>query len=478
MKNIILFVTMSLFATISNAQDFDRIVYWVHGLGGDDAAFSQVANATTYTGAPGYPARRAYSNQIGYVNQSYSLNSAAGYVNGQIFNQNNFNLNGYANNFIIAHSQGGLVARALDKYYSDFPFLGARRVGGLVTFGTPHQGARILNNIGLFNSFISSGCVDLAAGVLEEAIPNGFFIDLIIPNNIVSTVTQPICALAGEAAPLAFNDFTQPITDDYRVGAPALAELNNFQSNIPKVAFYGIEDEDNVLWKILYNVKDRKPNSFPAFEADDDNKLVLAKNANVLKYQAKVTFWQNQWSQLGSAYCNGWQWFFAPAWCIYNDGQVNSNRNKAIKNRDAWAKGANWWTTANDKFRTITGALEVTETPISVYECNCTSYDYDGNQVGGDWIELGDENGCPSYGWLTGCTPTGNFVSSVRYNTVPNASDGIVLAESAKNFPGAVHKIEMMGSNHQQMRNDSNTRDRLNELWRGDYGSYFITAIR
>ena len=325
---------------------------------------------------------------------------------------------------------------------------------------------------------MSSGCVDLAAGPASELIPSGFLIDFIIPNNIVDLVTQPICALAGEVAPLAFNDFTQPITDDYKIGAPALAELNNFQSNIPKVAFYGIEEEDKVLWKIIYNVKDRKPNSFPAFGADDDNKLVLAKNANLLKYEAEVTLWQNEWNRLGSTYCNGWQWFLSVAGCIVNDAIVNSKRKKALENRDGYAKGANWWRTANDKFRTITGALEVTETPISVYECNCASYDYDGNQVGGDWIELGDENGCPSYGWLTGCTPTGNFVPSVRYNTVPNPSDGIVLQESAQNFPGAAFTREMIGSNHQQMRNDSNTKKRLNELWEGEYGNYFKTNAR
>ncbi|MEM1120255.1 MAG: hypothetical protein AAGJ18_07380 [Bacteroidota bacterium] len=42
-------------------------------------------------------------------------------------------------------------------------------------------------------------------------------------------------------------------------------------------------------------------------------------------------------------------------------------------------------------------------------------------------------------------------------------------------YPGAAQK-EMDGSNHQQMRNDRNTKDRLNELWEGDYGFFFETA--
>ncbi|MBP7272773.1 MAG: hypothetical protein KA974_02975 [Saprospiraceae bacterium] len=53
-------------------------------------------------------------------------------------------------------------------------------------------------------------------------------------------------------------------------------------------------------------------------------------------------------------------------------------------------------------------------------------------------------------------------------------SDGVVLAESAMNFPGLAspnHARVLQGSNHQQMRNDQNTKiallqifDNMNEL--------------
>lgn len=457
----------------------DRVVFWLHGLGGDNAAFTKVVEATTFTGASGYSARRIASVQLGYENQSFSLNSAASFLENSIRNNDGVSSSyglSYNNNFIIAHSQGGLVARSIDKLYSDFPWLG-RRINGLVTFGTPHQGAKILNNIGNFNSFISSGCSDLSAGVLEEAIPNGFLIDLIIPNNIVSTVTQPICALAGEAAPLAFNDFTQPITEDYKVGASNLATLNSFQSNVPKVAFYGVEDQSTMLWRILFNVKDRLPNSFPAFGADDDNKLVNAANSNLLKYQTKVAFWQNQWSSLASSYCNGWQRFFAPAYCIFNDGNVNSNRNKAIKNRDAWQKGATWWATANDKFASTIGAVDFQEIQTTGYECNCESVDYYGNTVY-QWTEYSDSPNCPNYGAWSGCSFTGNTDVQTTFIPITKESDGIVLRESAENFPGAASVGRMEGSNHQQMRNDSNTKQKLLELWGGSHGNFFITGTR
>jgi hypothetical protein len=480
MKNIFVFTLLFSVLTMT-AQTTDRVVFWLHGLGGNDAAFTKVADATSLTGAPGYPKRRAASVQLGYENHTFSLGEAGGFVEGQIRLNDGISSSyglGFNNNFIIAHSQGGLVARVVDKLYSDAPWLG-RRINGLVTFGTPHQGARILNNIGDFNGFISSGCNDLLAGEVEESVPNGLLIDLIIPNNIVSTVIQPICALAGEAAPLAFSDFTQPITEDYKINpmTPILSQLNNFQSNIPKVAFYGVEDQSNLLWKILFNVKDRLPNSFPAFGADDDNKLVNAKNANLSKYQTKVTFWQNQWSSLASNYCNGWEWFFAPVYCVFNDASVNSDRNKAIKNRDAWQKGATWWASANDKFATTIGALDFQEVQTTGYECNCESVDYYGNTVY-QWTELSDSPNCPNYGAWSGCSFTGNTDVQTTFIPITKESDGIVLRESAENFPGAASVGRMEGSNHQQMRNDTNTRDRLNELWDGQRGSFFYTLPR
>ena len=43
------------------------------------------------------------------------------------------------------------------------------------------------------------------------------------------------------------------------------------------------------------------------------------------------------------------------------------------------------------------------------------------------------------------------------------------------NYPGATAVDALPNSNHQQMRNDTNTKDKLNKLWIGDYGEFFIT---
>lgn len=56
-------------------------------------------------------------------------------------------------------------------------------------------------------------------------------------------------------------------------------------------------------------------------------------------------------------------------------------------------------------------------------------------------------------------------------------SDGVVLASSAMAYPGADVGPDnaLIGSNHQQMRNDSNLGAKLEELFAGDHGSYFET---
>ncbi len=412
-------------------------------------------------------------------NQIYNLDNAAGYIQGKILNTDpistTFGITNKSNNFIIAHSQGGLVARAVDRLYTLNPWL-ERRINGIVTFGTPHQGAQILNNTSMFSGFVDGSCTELTAGPAEEEVETRFWLDLITSGEEVRTILDPICKLLGGAAPLAFNDFTQPITEDYKVGAAPLASLNSFQSTANKVAFYGIEDDQNTVWRVMHNVLSKKPNEYEVFSADDDNDLVNKVNMNLLKYQNKVTLWQNQYNSLASQYCNWWQWILAPNHCIYVEITVNNSRNEAKTIRDQWQRGVNWWNSANDKYKTIIGANTYTPTGVTVYECDCSDYDYNGIAINSWSTSVTDPNDCVGNNWMQSCNLTGNNYQEMIANSLP--SDGVVLVQSASNFPGCIYTKEMIGSNHQQMRNDSNTKDRLNELYDGQYGTYFYTSPR
>jgi hypothetical protein len=56
-------------------------------------------------------------------------------------------------------------------------------------------------------------------------------------------------------------------------------------------------------------------------------------------------------------------------------------------------------------------------------------------------------------------------------------SDGVVTASSQQAFPGAA-TIQMIGTNHQQMRNHSQTRIVLNAAYNGALDPYFITPTK
>ncbi|MEY4936740.1 MAG: PGAP1-like protein, partial [Bacteroidota bacterium] len=85
---------------------------------------------------------------------------------------------------MIAHSQGGLVTRwAVDQTIpnttSNMP--NARQFGGIVTFGSPHLGARISNavsglgiNFPEMDIFLNGACKKLGGAMLDGFVQNSF----------------------------------------------------------------------------------------------------------------------------------------------------------------------------------------------------------------------------------------------------------------------------------------------------------------
>lgn len=484
-KNVFVLIFLHSVIGCALAQP-TRAIYWLHGLGGNDAAWTQAVTATSI-GLPDYPSRRAVNIQLGYENQTASLASAATYIQGQVFTMGSPYVNQYGldrrNSFMIAHSQGGLVARRLDKYYNERPDL-IRDINGIVTFGSPHQGAQIINSIPDFNNFITGACDDLGQGPIKEGIDNTFLVNFINTATLVNKVLDPLCTLVGNLAPLTLSQFTTQIGQDYRIGSPVLTELNNFDNNggpglpVPhKVAFYGVEDAP-AIWRVLYNVLGKKPNDFSPFQADDDTPLLNAVTNDIANYQAKVTLAQNDYDNLGSQYCSAWQWIVASPICAIHDAALNTKRNNALTRRDAWQRGVNWWNDAPRKWNILTGAKSYVPTTVTQYDCNCSQYDYDGNLVSQWTSTTTDPNWCDSQSsTFQTCYPT-NPTQGVTYTEVDKPGDGIVTAESAMNYTGVTPQnvASMPGSNHQQMRNDSNTKARLRELFDGKiYDSFFAT---
>ena len=92
-----------------------------------------------------------------------------------------------------------------------------------------------------------------------------------------------------------------------------------------------------------------------------------------------------------------------------------------------------------------------------------------------DWSGLCVDNPDPNP-WLN-CAI---YESNYTVDFTQRESDGFILAESAMNAPGANYTPRKMdGSNHLQMKNDSNTKDAVKAIFEdGLGGDYFYTDKR
>lgn len=224
----------------------DRLVFWIHGLGGNSDSWAKVAQATQYQ-APGqsvsgYPHRKITSLPLTY--SQFSLSGAASTLHNMLVSTGDplCNANGISDksiNFIVSHSQGGIVSRATDKMYDDLGMQSDRRFGGIVTFGSPHGGAQIINNLDQFTPFADEACNALIAGPARENILGNKVVDFFVPEETFESIRNKLCSiLANDIAPITFKDQFQPISEDYKVGAAPLGELNGhngytFPTSIP-----------------------------------------------------------------------------------------------------------------------------------------------------------------------------------------------------------------------------------------------------
>jgi pimeloyl-ACP methyl ester carboxylesterase len=463
----------------------DKIIFWVHGLGGDETSWERAAVVTEHGGETaewdmnhsGWNARQANCIRPKYT--ELSMGGASATLQGKMLAAKHINISNETDpkeNFIIAHSQGGLVARHLWKRYAEANSTVAEEdqmFGGIVTFGTAHQGAQIINNTvpaseggpDLGDAFADGACTELAVGPVTEGVETNFFLDIITTRSgIEESLTNTCEGLSGLAIRFLLSDFTAGITDDYMVGSPTIDELNvnDAQNPLPKVTFYGIEDDtdNDLVWRIMSSLSEEHdlPNKSVAFEANEDGALMEDVIELMSDYIAKQEAWAmqaefiNEWTE-NIVPCSWWEWTIFPTVCGLYDHQYY----EAIAIRDGYKRGREWLATANTKYQIVMGGVKVVPTPT--FSCDC-----DGTLIFEDVLD-------PDFCTGLGCTAVAN--GGIKFVLERRRSDGIVLEESASNYPGAEHSVELFGSNHQQMRNDRNTERALLELFGIGYGDFF-----
>lgn len=467
----------------------ERMVLWLSGLTGLPTRWTKAAQSTSdfFCGDPSYPLRKIESYTWDYRTYGADLLDAKARAL-----QNNWvkpaynNKIGYdpgynaANTFIIAASNGGLVARQLDVLYG----LGTavpsneRLFNGIVTFGTSHQGAVVAKNRAQLLDFASYSCTELADGPAREqanqatkelfpVVVNGILQGMVaqklmdIKNQLCEIIgTDAALSMAGEVFPPAQN----AAASELEPNSPTLNTLNSSAGYTPnKVAFYGVETPDMMFFRTINSFVEGA-NSVQPFMANDNNAVVWA-NKSKLKYQAKRDAAHNA----ANAYNSYRKWHKMSCCPTWKTKALN-----AQKEADAWKRGVEWYTNANEIYRNIIGA--VTYVPTN-WTCECEQAINYGGVTEYQTVHPNASNAaaCAANVGINGINNC-EWIP-LNYTRTEKDCDGIVLAESAGGWAGA-KTAKMEGSNHEQMRNDENTKKRLFELFEGGYGPYFYTATK
>ncbi len=427
----------------------DRNVFWLHGYQGNELSFELVADDVE-------DRFQVNSRRPDYNASQESLAAAASNVATDINNVINGQIN-TERNFIIAHSLGGLVARTLGQMKEQTT--GTPLYNGLITFGTPHLGVAaantLINNPQLINNVLTNACQKLALGPVKEGINNsGALGSLAITFGFGGGVLNSACeASVGVGFP-AIQSFVEQgleseLTTTAAASIPDMATDHN-------AVFYGIEHGkyDGSLTPRFIGALINGPSTFPLYGADGSDALGIAEvNSQLEFYDAKMNFWY----EMDEILCPD-SWLVL--WC--------SSSAKPIA--DGYKKGVDWFSTLDPTWQALIGARgsEIVQTGCDYYAKS------------DDWANHAGY--CDEFLGTYDCDA--NIAYDCKYpvyqvQTFHKESDGFILAESAMNGPGMNYEVQFMdGSNHLQMKNDSNMEDAIEKIFiygiqEGKY--FFIT---
>ncbi len=412
----------------------NRNVFWLHGYQGNELSFELVADDVQET-------YEVNSRRPDYNASHETLAEAAANVETDI----NDVINGQINterNFIIAHSLGGLVARTLGQMTE--PTTGTPLYNGLITFGTPHQGVAAANmlveNPQQINNALTIACQKLGAGPFNEGINNtGALGSLAIMFGFGGGILNTVCdAGVGIGFPALQSFVEQGLEPELTTSAAATIPPMATDHN---AVFYAIEHghDDGTLTPRFIGALLNPPSSFPLYGADASDAMGIAEVASQLDfYVTRMNFWYDAHDAL--------PWW--ADWVLAGFEPI----------AEGYKEGVDWFPTLDPTWQELIGA----RTTEVVQQCEYWT-------INGNNIDYPDA--CDEYVGTWPCNDADYYeyecVEEVyHYHTTQKQSDGFILAESAMNGPGMNYDVQFMdGSNHMQMKNDSQMEDAIEKIF-------------
>lgn len=495
----------------------DVNIYWIHGLNGSVESLRVPAVTTEFgTMDRTFVARKAHSI-IGLTagDQTYLENQGIAYAARDMRTVAN-NLQGTYTptnkDFIIAHSQGGIVAREWLRDIEEDPGLFKKYVHGLVTFGTPHGGAMILNTTrpDLLNrapKFFGEACTKLGKAVVADKVKNKFLLSMFLSQEMKDRLVGLSCTFFSETVvPFALDNYHKPTTLDYYVESPFLTKpsslhpsggLSDYVLKVPVVQFYG-EEEQPIMWRFFSSTmelgKDQvlQPGNAAGEYAYDKDDQLQDKVSNLMNdFQASYNDAAEKYKKWKTV--KKLSLFSGPLiLTMYPISSLAAQNNK--DNMDAYDGAKVWLANANDYYLAeLVGAKETKPVKYCITSTCERCYDLTTLQVTvkSDVVEtLAGPNGCFNGFYYarqympnshTSCRDEKQGTTVYRNEYYYKANDGIVLAESAANpikvdtgNPLNTHNYCIMPStNHDQMKNSNQTKQALTVLYDGKLGAFF-----
>jgi len=456
-----------------------KTVFWVHGISGSNVSWNAVQSATEYSPPipiPDYPPRKVFGLSMNYsAHENLSLLAVGREVSQAMRNFRSFppqDTIPLEKTFAIAHSQGGLVSRsAIYASHYDAPRF-PRQIIGLATFGSPHNGAAIINSsrpTGPVQAWIDEGCRALAPAAFNDLLVNSWFLSLIISENEIQNFSNFSCGVLGKMAlPLLISGIRKHVGEDYAQGAPILDTLNQYaaQDSLPVVCFYA-EEEDPVLWRLINSftqsrlqISDsNKPLMHDPFGINHDQDLVTAIANRINDYQLKAH--HHRWLARQAQQFIGL--YLLPSHAVLLHLYSRNHLNKA----NSYSRAYQWLGTANMQWKRFIGA-RYDSTYIDGYQCSCL---IDSGRLGGLYI-LDTIVSRPSDCSIANARSCTAF-ARIGHQIIEKPSDGVVPVSSQIAYPGILRYAGMRKINHMQERNSEETKRSLNALFKGTYGKEF-----
>lgn len=472
------------FASSNDSLD-PKVVFWIHGLAGNFNSWGRVQFVTqdqSTSPVPGYPSRKVYGKTVVYTDYEKNdpLPDAAGRINEDMefwrINKPRTDTLPVEHNFAIAHSQGGIVARAIRFKNHQDSVLYPEQFRHIATFGSPHKGAPIINSTsdtGLVIPWIMDGCEALGAAEINSFLEGSPWMRAAISASNVGWISQATCsAFQKTAFPFLVNAIRKPIGIDYAQGAAFLNDsLAPFtlQDTIHSKAvnFYGVEKEP-VLWRVIHTMTHTTDSinlGVPIlrnnpFGLNGDQGLPRMVNYKFHDYIGKEAYHASQGRRYRRyAVFTLWNLFAS----ITFSYKAYQNELIALQYRNAYQ----WLGHSNLSWKRFIGARRDTSW-LDGYYCQCAETSANGLVM--VYSIVPNPNDCNPDGSLN-C----NVLPRIRHQVIEEENDGVVPVSSQTGMPGVPFdpRTRMENTNHMQERNCEQTKLRLNELFDGLYGNEF-----